>query len=167
MENEIEKLIAQLALRVRLFRDSTGRTPGINGLGERELTFLEYLELKGESSFSDLTAFFKKVSASTVSNSLKKLYKKGLVERKDDPNDLRAKIFAITEKGCLSLESVKRNQMATFRALVEFLQLTSEEAEISHKIILRSITNFDLGLGLMEPSAHGSPAEHPVGAFNE
>lgn len=150
MEHELEDMIEQISFRVRLFTESTGKGQSAERVGERELIFLEYLEKKRDVNFSELTIFFKKVSASTVSNTLKKLYEKGLVARKDEPKDLRSKVFSITEDGRRFLEPVKRDQAEVSKVIADFLKLTPEEAKVVAGIIPRAIRNFDSWLGLTD-----------------
>ena len=143
MENNMEELIAQLALRVRLFRDSRGKEPSVKGLSERELSFLEYIDMKGDTSFSILSSFFKNISASTVSNTMKKLYKKGLIIRKEDPEDLRTIIISITEEGTRILEQIKKERMHIFEMIVLALKLEEVEERVLYKVIPKAIRNFD------------------------
>ncbi len=147
MKDLLENRIEQLSFRVRLFMESSGRGGHADQLSERELVFLEYLEKKGAVSFSQLSAFFKQISASTVSNTLKKLYQQGLITRDDDPRDLRAKIFAISAAGRKFLGPVKRDQAEVFKAITEYLSLSPREHEMMSDVIQRAIRNFDKWLG--------------------
>ena len=61
MADKLEKLIERLSFRIRLFIETTGSGISDEKISERDLTFLEYLEEKGATGFSELSAFFKKM----------------------------------------------------------------------------------------------------------
>lgn len=146
----IETGIEQLSLQVRLFSEHTKRKQGLDQLTEREIVLLEFLENKGEASFSELAGFFKKVSPSTVSNMLKKLHSKKLVSRREAPDDLRSTIFGLTAKGRHFMEPIRQEKAELSRIIFESLQLTPEEINSTIKVIERAIKNFDFWLGLSD-----------------
>ena len=161
MADSLEKLIEKLSFRVRLFIETTGSGITDELINERDLTFLEYLEEKGDTGFSEIASFFKKISPSTVSNTLKKLHLKGLVSRREDPDDLRTKIFSLTEEGRHTLTPIKQNQTELFHLIAEALNVTPDEMEVVMAIIGRAIENFNFWLGLANLEEVAEPDNKP------
>ena len=143
-------MIEELSMRVRLFIETAGEREYDQQLKDKDIAVMMYLEKKGEVSFSELSAFFRKVSPSTVSNTLKKLYQKKLINRREDPNDLRSTIFSLTSKGRQSLVPVKDETAAMSQALAESLQLSTEESNLVAQVVKRATQNFDTWMGLPE-----------------
>jgi len=155
---KLDQMIDQLSFRVRLFIETIGGNEYPGNLSEREIIFLEYLERKGEvAGFSEFTAFFKKISPSTVSNTLKKLYQKGLVTRIESPQDLRSINFSLTDEGRGMLEPVKRDQAELSRVIAESLDMTVDESGLVSKIVRRAVLSFDAWMGFEEVSASEEP----------
>lgn len=150
MTDELQQLIEELSIRVRLFIETSGERQDPQQLKDKDIAFLEYLGKKGETSFSELSAFFKKVSPSTVSNILKKLYQKKLITRREDPKDLRSNIFSLTKKGRQALEPIKSETAAMSKALVESLDLTPDETRSIEKVVGRATQNFDYWMGIAD-----------------
>lgn len=148
MAYELKQMIEELSLRVRLFIETAGERQYAQQLKDKDIAMLVYLEKKGDVSFSELSAFFKKVSPSTVSNTLKKLHQKKLINRREDPNDLRSNIFSLTSKGRQSLAPVKDETAAMSLGLVESLQLSAEESNLVAQVVRRATQNFDIWMGL-------------------
>jgi len=152
MEKQIADLIAEMAFRVRLFSESSGKYFVIDNLGERDLTFLEYLDRRGEVGFAEVAAFFNRVSASTVSNTLKKLFVQGLIHRQDDPEDLRAKRFQISAKGKQKLAKVRDTRSVIYHTIEDNLQLSLQENRMLKEVMRRFIKNIDTTLDFTQSS---------------
>jgi DNA-binding MarR family transcriptional regulator len=150
MTDELQQMIGELSMRVRLFIETAGERQYAQQLKDKDIAILVYLEKKGEVSFSELSSFFRKVSPSTVSNTLKKLYQKKLINRREDPHDLRSNIFSITNKGRQSLAPVIDETTAMSRALAESLQLSAEESNLVAQVVRRATQNFDTWMGFSE-----------------
>jgi len=83
--NELtEMMIYEMAFRVRLYIASIlSEENRINALSEREALVLELIDAKGSMSISEIGNFYPKVSNSTISTTITKLWKdKNLVDKK-------------------------------------------------------------------------------------
>lgn len=156
MTDDLKNLFGELSLRIRLFMETMGRGVDDEQLSDRDLNFMAYLNEKGRPGFSEISAFFNKVSPSTVSNTLKKLHVQGLVARHEDPNNLKTKSFSLTERGRKALTPIKQTQAELLNILIDALLLTPEEAQTSKNIIQRAIENFDFWLGLSDMTGSGA-----------
>jgi DNA-binding MarR family transcriptional regulator len=127
-----------------------------NDLSEREALILELIGTKGSMSISEIGNFYPKVSNSTISTTISKLWKdKKLVDKKILPENQRVTTVNLTEKGHAVLEQIKKNQSDVFNTVTTSLGLTVEESESFHFILENAIDYFDelLGLELAESSA--------------
>ena len=151
----LEDLIAQLSLRVILFRDAKNPVELPVGIGERELTFLEYLEIVGgESDTSEMGKFFKAISPSTISTNIEKLQRKNYVTRKESPIDRRIKVVSITSKGLEILERVQHErQEKMYKHIAAALEVKEDEIPILSKLILNAIKIFN---SVLEFDKYGS-----------
>lgn len=148
MADKLGIMISQLWFRVQLFIENAERIKGADQLNERDLVLLDYLERRQEVSFSELSAFFKKTSPSTMSNTLKRLYQKKLVTRREDPKDLRAKCFSVTAKGRRVLEPIRRGRAELSQIIADSLRLKPEETALIAQAIVRANQTFDHWMGL-------------------
>ncbi|ABW67590.1 MarR family winged helix-turn-helix transcriptional regulator [Desulfosudis oleivorans] len=160
MADKLGKMIDQLWFRVQLFIETSGGRQGAGELSERDFILLDYLDRKGEAGFSELSDFFKKVSPSTMSGTLKKLNQKKLVARREDPRDLRANIFSLTPKGRQSLEPVRQSQAELSQIIADSLQLTPEESNLVAEAVVRANKTFDKWMGLSDLLEPDKPDEH-------
>lgn len=157
MADNLGEAIEQLWFRVQLFIETSGEQERFGQLTEREFILLDYLDKKKEASFSELSAFFKKVSRSTMSNNLKALHRKKLVSRREDPDDLRSNIFSITAKGRRLLEPVRQRQSEISQVIADSLQLTAEGTRTLTEAVMRVNRTFDQWMDLSGIPVGGQP----------
>ncbi|MEW6080097.1 MAG: MarR family transcriptional regulator [Thermodesulfobacteriota bacterium] len=155
MADNLGKTIDQLWFRVQLFIETTGEQERFGQLTEREFILLDYLDKKKEASFSELSAFFKKVSRSTMSGILKRFHQKKLVSRREDPRDLRSNVFSVTAKGRRMLEPVRQRQAEISHVIADSLQLTPEGTRTLTEAIMRVNRTFDQWMALSGVSETG------------
>ncbi|MBT2713256.1 MarR family transcriptional regulator [Pseudomonas sp. ISL-88] len=94
-------------------------------ISREQLDLLTILTIKGPSSPSSL-ALIQNVHKSAISNRVKKLIEKGLVEWTDSPNnsDKRSKLIEVTEKGKATKENLDK---AIYNAVKKVMDDTDEE----------------------------------------
>ena len=157
MKKVTETMIYDMAFRVRLYIASMlSEERRANDLSEREALILELIGTKGSMSISEIGNFYPKVSNSTISTTITKLWKdKKMVDKKILPENQRVTTVNLTKKGYTVLEQIKKNQSDVFNTVTTSLGLTVEESELFHFILENAITYFDemLGLELVESSA--------------
>ena len=157
MKKVTETMIYDMAFRVRLYIASMrSEERRANDLSEREALILELIGTKGSMGISEIGNFYPKVSNSTISTTITKLWKdKKLVDKKILPENQRVTTVNLTEKGYAVLEQIKLNQSDVFNTVTTSLGLTVEESELFHSILENAVTYFDemLGLELGESSA--------------
>ena len=156
MEAVIEMMIYDMAFRVRLFLASKlSEGKGNNDLSDRESLLLELIGTKGRMSISEISNFYPRVSNSTISTTITKLWKeKKLVDKNILPEDQRITAVSLTDKGREILEQIKRKQSNVFTTVVQSLGLTADQNESFHRVLENSIGFFDelLELQLNEPT---------------
>ena len=143
-------MIYDMAFRVRLYIASMlSEEKRANDLSDREALILELIGTKGSMSISEIGNFYPKVSNSTISTTITKLWKdKKLVDKKILPENQRVTTVNLTEKGYAVLEQIKKNQSEVFNTVTTSLGLTVEESELFHCILENAIEYFDELLGL-------------------
>jgi len=157
MKEVTEMMIYDMAFRVRLFiasKLSEEKRP--TDLSDREALLLELIGTKGSMSISEISFFYPKVSNSTISTTITRLWKeKKLVDKNILPENQRITAVSLTDKGRDRLEQIKQKQSDVFTTVATSLDLTAEQNESFQLILKRSIGFFDelLELRLNEPSA--------------
>ena len=157
MKEVTEMMIYDMAFRVRLFiasKLSEGKRAA--DLSDRETLILELIGTKGRMSISEISNFYPKVSNSTISTTITKLWKeKKLVDKNILPENQRITAVSLTDKGRDRLEQIKQKQSDVFTTVATSLDLTAEQNESFQLILKSSIGFFDelLELRLNEPSA--------------
>jgi len=150
-------MIYDMAFRVRLYSASKlSEEKRLNDLSEREALILELIGTKGSMSISRIGNFYPKVSSSTISTTITKLWRdKKLVDKKILPENQRITTVDLTAKGYAVLEKIKKNQSDVFKTVTASLGLSVEQSESFGYILEHAIGYFDevLGLGLNEESA--------------
>ncbi|MGB5748269.1 MAG: MarR family winged helix-turn-helix transcriptional regulator, partial [Desulfobacterales bacterium] len=136
--------------RVRLYIASKiSEEKQLNDLSEREALILELIGTKCCMSISEIGNFYPKVSSSTISTTISKLWKdKKLVDKKILPENQRITTVNLTEKGRTVLEQIKKNQSAVFNTVTASLGLSVEQSESFQYILEHAIGYFDEMLGL-------------------
>jgi len=155
MTEMTESMIYDMAFRVRLYIASR-LTDGnrINELTERETLILQLIGTTGRMSISEICNFYPRVSSSTISTTITKLWKeKKLVDKNILPENQRITTVNLTEKGQKALKEIKKKQSDVFNTITTSLGLSAEQNE-SFQIVLKSAIGFFddmLGLELNEP----------------
>ena len=105
-------------------------------------------------SISEICNFYPRVSSSTISTTITKLWKeKKLVDKNILPENQRITTVNLTEKGQKALKEIKKKQSDVFNTVTTSLGLSAEQ-NASFQIILESAIGFFddmLGLELNEP----------------
>ena len=157
MSELTETMIYDMAFRVRLYIASIlSEENRLNDLSEREALVLELIGAKGRMSISEIGNFYPKVSNSTISTTITKLWKdKSLVDKKILPENQRITTVNLTEKGRTVLEQFKKNQSDIFKTVTTSLGLSDDQKESFQSILEHAIGYFDevLGLELNEADA--------------
>lgn len=157
MKEVTEMMIYDMAFRVRLFIASKlTEEKRATDLSDREALLLELIGTKGSMSISEISNFYPRVSNSTISTTITKLWKeKKLVDKNILPENQRITAVSLTDKGRNRLEQIKQSQSDAFTTVANSLNLTEEQNESFHVILKNSIGFFDelLELRLNAPSA--------------
>ena len=160
MKDVTETLIYDVAFRVRLFIASKlSEKNRATDLSDREALLLELIGTKGSMSISEISNFYPKVSSSTISTTMTKLWKeKKLVVKNILPENQRITTISLTDTGRSRLEQIKQSQSNVFTTVAHSLDLTDEQNESFHHILKNSIEHLDelLNLQLNEPVALGA-----------
>ena len=149
MKNNTEKLIYDMAFRVRLYIASKISEQKVGDLTDRETLILELVGMKGDMSISEIGSLYPTVSNSTISTTITKLWKdKKLVDKKILPENQRVTTVSLTEKGKKVLEEIKRTQSEVFSTVTVSLGLSPDQVEYFQEILVNAIGFFDKTLGL-------------------
>ena len=150
MKEFTESMIYNLAFRVRLYIASRlSEENRVNDLSEREALLLELIDTKGSMSISELSHFYPKVSNSTISTTISKLWKdKKLVDKNILPENQRITSVNLTDEGRRVLAQIKKDQAHVFNTVAKSLGLSAEKNEAFRQILENSIGFFDELLGL-------------------
>jgi len=145
MDKVIEMMIYDMAVRVRLFIASKlSEEKGGNDLSDRESLLLELIGTKGSMSISEIGNFYPRVSSSTISTTITKLWKeKKLVDKNIPPENQRITAVSLTDKGREIVEQIKRKQSDVFTTVAQSLGLTADQNESFHQVLENSIGFFD------------------------
>jgi DNA-binding MarR family transcriptional regulator len=150
MKEVTEMMIYDLAIRVRLFIGSKlSEEKGVGDLSDREALLLELIDTRGSMSISEISNFYPKVSNSTISTTISKLWKeKKLVDKNILPENQRITTVNLTDEGRKLLGQIKKNQTEVFNTVAKSLRLSAEQIETFQQILENSIRFFDELLGL-------------------
>jgi len=149
MKNTIEKLIYDMAFRVRLYIASKVSEHKVGDLTDRETLILELVGMKGNMSISEIGGLYPTVSNSTISTTITKLWKdKKLVDKRILPENQRVTTVSLTEKGRKVLEEIKRTQSEVYGTVTVSLGLSPDQVEYFQEILVNAIGFFDKTLGL-------------------
>jgi len=145
MDEVIEMMIYDMAVRVRLFIASKlSEEKGVNDLSDRESLLLELIGTKGSMSISEIGNFYPRVSSSTISTTITKLWKeKKLVDKNIPPENQRITAVSLTDKGREIVEQIKRKQSDVFTTVAQSLGLTADQNESFHQVLENSIGFFE------------------------
>ena len=149
--NEVtETMIYEMAFRVRLYIASNfSEDKRLNDLSEREALLLELVGTMGSLSISEIGNFYPKVSSSTISTTITRLWKdKKLVDKRILPENQRITTVNLTDKGRSVLEQIKQNQSDVFKTVATSLGLSVKQSESFQHILEHAIGQFNEILGL-------------------
>ncbi len=150
MSEQTETMIYDMAFRVRLYIASIlSEGNRLKELSEREALVLELIGAKGRLSISEIGNFYPKVSNSTISTTITKLWKdKNLVDKKILPENQRITTVNLTAKGQAVLEQFKKNQSDIYKTVTTSLGLSAEQSDSFQHTLAEAIGYFDELLGL-------------------
>lgn len=155
MSEVTEMMIYDMAFRVRLYIASKLMdAKRIHDLSDRESLLLELVGTKGSMSISEICNFYPRVSNSTISTTITRLWKdKQLVDKKILPENQRITMVDLTEKGKKVLRQIKQTQSQLYKTVAASLGLTVEQSEHFQHVLDNAIGFFDelLELRLNEP----------------
>ena len=156
MKEVTENMIYDMAFRVRLYiAAKLGEEKRINDLSDREALLLELIGTRENMSISEISNFYPKVSNSTISTTITKLWKeKKLVDKHILPENQRITTVCLNDRGRDVLAQIKQKQSDVFTTVAKSLGLTAEQNESFQQILQSSIGFFDelLELRLEEPT---------------
>jgi len=156
MKEVTEMMIYDMAFRVRLYIASKlSEEKRVHDLSDREALILELIGTKGNMCISEICNFYPRVSNSTISTTITKLWKeKKLVDKIILPENQRITTVRLTDKGRKMLKQIKEKQSDVFTTVAKSLGLNPEQNESFHQILASSIGFFDelLELRLNDPS---------------
>ena len=149
MKKNTEKLIYDMAFRVRLYIASKVSEQKVGDLTDRETLILELVGMKGNMSISEIGALYPSVSNSTISTTITRLWKdKKLVDKKILPENQRVTTVSLTEQGEKVLEDIKRTQSEVYGTVAVSLGLSPDQVKYFQEILENAISFFDKTLGL-------------------
>ena len=150
MSEMTEMMIYDMAFRVRLYiAAKLYEDKRIQDLNDRETLLLELVGTKGSMSISEICNFYPRVSSSTISTTITRLWKdKQLVEKKILPENQRITTVNLTEKGQKVLEQIKRKQSHVFKTVTASLELSVDQGDSFQQVLGNAIGFFDDLLGL-------------------
>ena len=155
MTEVTESMIYDMAFRVRLYIASKlADEKRINDLSERETLLLQLIGATGRMSISEISNYYPRVSNSTISTTITKLWKeKKLVDKNILPENQRITTVNLTEKGQKVLKEIKKKQTVVFNTVTTSLGLSADQNESFQLVLKTAIGFFDdlLGLELNEP----------------
>jgi DNA-binding MarR family transcriptional regulator len=148
MAKNIETLIYEISLRVRLFMTSK-RVGNTNiDLTDRECLLLELIGMRENMSISEISKLCPTVSNSTISTTITKLWKnRKLVDKKILPQNQRITTVSLTAQGRRVLNEIKKSQSEVYRTIALSLNLSPEQDEYFKAFIENAISFFNTKLG--------------------
>ena len=157
MKEVTETMIYEMAFRVRLYVASKLiENRRLNDLSDREMLLLELVGTMGSLSISEIGNFYPKVSSSTISTTITRLWRdKKLVDKNILPENQRITTVNLTEKGRMVLDKIRQNQEDVFKTVTASLGLSGKQNESFQHILAHAIGHFDKVLGL---DLHGAGA---------
>lgn len=150
MKEVTKIMIYNLAFRVRLYMASKLSLENrLNDISDREALLLELIDTKGTMSISEISHFYPRVSNSTISTTISRLWKeKKLVDKNVLPENQRITTVNLTDEGRKILGEIKKNQIDVYNTVAKALGLSGGKNEPFHQILENSIGFFDELLGL-------------------
>jgi len=149
MKKHTESLIYDMAFRVRLYIASKISENKVGDLTDRESLIIELIGMNGSMSISEIGSLYPKVSNSTISTTITKLWKdRKLVDKTILPENQRVTTVTLTEKGQKILSEIRRTQSEVFSTVTVSLGLSPDQVKSFQDILEHAIGFFDKTLGL-------------------
>ena len=118
------------------------------GLTEREIAVLEFIQTKGSPTFAEIAADRdlerkRGVSSSRLSATLSALFKKyRLVEKRPSMEDSRQPVLTLTPQGKDLLRKLQGVRRAVYEKTCDAMEMTDKQAELCTKLFTRGAENF-------------------------
>jgi DNA-binding MarR family transcriptional regulator len=149
MAFDLEKAVLELSGQMRLLKASQEDGSNSAGLSERDVLLLELLNGRGRMSVSQLAGAFGKVSGSTISTSITRLWRdKKMVSKAISPDNQRVTMVELTDKGRQALDAIRQQQSERFKAFFRAIDVNEKESEVFLRILKRAIKFFNEYPGL-------------------
>jgi DNA-binding MarR family transcriptional regulator len=148
MTKNIETLIYEISLRVRLFMASKRAGNTDIDLTDRECLLLELIGMREKMSISQISKLCPTVSNSTISTTITGLWKdRKFVDKKILPENQRITIVSLTAQGKRVLNEIKKSQSEVYKTIAQSLNLSPEQDEYFKAFIENAISFFNNKLG--------------------
>jgi DNA-binding MarR family transcriptional regulator len=148
MGPELEKVMFELGLRMRLLRAAQEEAVSPENLTERDTLILELLNDQGEMTVSQIAATTPNISDSTISTNITKLWRQKLVSKTISPENQRVTMVKLTDKGKKAIDIVNEQRLERFQMFFKAIQVTGEEKEVILRVFGRAVEFFDKYLKL-------------------
>ena len=144
MTKNIETLIYEISLRIRIFMTSKGARNRVADLTDRECLLLELIGMRENMSISEISKLCPTVSNSTISTTITGLWKnRKLVDKKILPENQRITIVSLTAQGRHVLNEIKKSQSEVYKTIAQSLNLSPEQADYFKAFIENAIGFFN------------------------
>lgn len=143
MGPELEKAINELSLRMRMLRAVQEDTAPEGALTERETLILQLLGEQGRMAVTQIASAWPNVSESTISMTISKLWRRGLVSKTVSPENQRVTLVELTDKGTAELDTTLRHRTQRLQTLFDSVHLTPEERKTLIGICQRGVAVLD------------------------
>lgn len=161
MGPELEKAINELGLRMRMMRAMQEDAAPAGALTERETLILQLIGEQGRMAVTQIAAAFPNVSESTVSMTITKLWRKGLVSKTISPENQRMTLVELTKKGTAELDTFLKHRAERLAALFDSINMTAEERNALIAICQRGVEVLDRILNIQAvPVMHSEKTAH-------
>jgi DNA-binding MarR family transcriptional regulator len=144
MGPELEKVIHELALRMRMIRAIQEDTAPAGALTERESLILHLLNERGQMTVTQIAEAWPNVSESTISITITKLWRElGLVSKTIHPKNQRVTLVELTDKGRGELEIIFQQRSQRIKALFDSINISPEEKQVLISVCQRGVKVLD------------------------
>ena len=143
MGPDLEKVIHELSLRMRLIRAIQEDQNFSGALTERESLILQQLSEQGPLTVSQIARLWPELSESTISITLTKLWKHKLVSKTISPDNQRVTEVDLTDKGREELGKILEQRRQRFQMFFDAVQMTPDEKEVLIRIFNRGVSFLD------------------------
>ena len=148
MAKNIETLIYEISLRVRLFMASKQAGNRVADLTDRECLVLELIGMRDNMNISEISKLCQPVSQSTISVTITRLWRdKKLVDKKILPENQRITVVSLTPAGKRVLDEIRKSQSEVYKTIADSLGLSAEQDESFKALIENAIQYFNDILG--------------------